>query len=542
MAPHRALENIDVVSYILQYFGPDSDSGLSVFDDVDVFPRLGAGKQWRILSYCARTSKAFCGPATRLLWRELPLLVPLLSLGMRLSKSKGKFSYDMINESDNGTIIWYSTGGPAKKGLQRFSRFAALVRCIDIPEKEHIDPTVLFHLSLANPQGEPLLPMVEELWCRTSPFLDMIVMFLAGRSLRALTILAPGGWLLNYAAESDTRNAGAVRRLLGALPSKTPELRSLYVCDTSEVDLLDNDMSWVGGLRELRSLRLDCGWDGPFLVHLMPALATLDHLCDLALLLDDRLVAFETPRGFPQLRNLRLDGQSHDDFDGMDALAQIMSPIHLDRLEIVLAFVNTFTENHSLLDAFAGVYAHTLTSIHLSLSARMPRDSEFFPAPPVPFPAFYLLRPLLQLQGLQVIDIRYHRQMSLTDIDVRKLEEVWPSLRSLSLSWRVPNTAGSAPSFHCIVDFILSHPDLSVVHIPAVDIEGRSTRCGDVKAVPSGLAAGDDLDQRIPDPKKVAEVLRVMFPNISVDEFAAEVGSGKWGVVLSTLRDSNPTK
>ncbi|KAH9842414.1 uncharacterized protein C8Q71DRAFT_903513 [Rhodofomes roseus] len=540
MAPHRALENIDVVSYILQYLGPDSDSDISIFDE-GFLHDFAPGKKWRTLAYCARTSKAFCGPATRLLWRELPSLVPLLSLGMRLSKLKDKCSYDINVESDDEAIIWYSREGPTKKGLQRFSRFAALVRFIDIPEGEHIDPTVLFHLSQANPQGEPLLPMVKELWCPSSPFLDMIVMFLAGRSLRALTIFEPEGWV-GWSKQTDDRDAGAVKRLLCALPSKTPGLRSLHVYDEGMLALLDKDMSWVCGLRELRSLRLDCGWDGPFLVHLMPALATLDHLCDLAIPIDDRLlVAFETPQGFPQLRNLRLDGLSHDDFGGMDALAQIMSPIRLDRLEIVNTFMNTFTENQSLLDAFAGVCAPTLTRIRLDLHVRWPADLEIFPGSPDPFPAFYLLRPLLQLQFLQVITIVFFRQMSLTDIDVRKLEEVWPTLRSLSLSWQVPDTAGSAPSFHCIVDFIFSHPDLLVVHIPAVDIEGKTTRRGNVKAVPSGLAAGD-LNKAVRDPKGVAGVLRVLFPEISVDESAAEKASGKWAVVLSTLRNSNPTK
>ncbi|TFY62823.1 hypothetical protein EVJ58_g3623 [Rhodofomes roseus] len=472
MAPHRALENIDVVSYILQYLGPDSDSDISIFDE-GFLHDFAPGKKWRTLAYCARTSKAFCGPATRLLWRELPSLVPLLSLGMRLSKLKDKCSYDINVESDDEAIIWYSREGPTKKGLQRFSRFAALVRFIDIPEGEHIDPTVLFHLSQANPQGEPLLPMVKELWCPSSPFLDMIVMFLAGRSLRALTIFEPEGWV-GWSKQTDDRDAGAVKRLLCALPSK---------------------FTW----------------------------------------------AALSPCGFPQLRNLRLDGLNHDDFGGMDALAQIMSPIRLDRLEIVNTFMNTFTENQSLLDAFAGVCAPTLTRIRLDLHVRWPADPENFPGSPDPFPAFFLLRPLLQSQFLQVITIVFPRQMSLTDIDVRKLEEVWPTLRSLSLSWQVPDTAGSAPSFHCIVDFIFSHPDLLVVHIPAVDIEGKTTRRGNVKAVPSGLAAGD-LNKAVRDPKGVAGVLRVLFPEISVDESAAEKASGKWAVVLSTLRNSNPTK
>lgn len=114
MAPHRALETHDIIYHILGCFGPCADANRSNFDCSRLL-EVDSGKQSRTLAYCARTSKAFSEPALRLLWRELPSLLPLLSIGLDMIKAKNTSSETRVytlddDDTDHGNDgLWVRT-------------------------------------------------------------------------------------------------------------------------------------------------------------------------------------------------------------------------------------------------------------------------------------------------------------------------------------------------------------------------------------------------------------------------------------------------
>ncbi|KAH9930904.1 uncharacterized protein B0H18DRAFT_991754, partial [Fomitopsis serialis] len=425
------------------------------------------GKQWRSLAYCARISRAFSAPALRLLWRELPSLIPLLSLGLSL-----------VEDDD----IWLPGRAAQPQGLQRLNHFAALVRRVSLPASEDVDSTVLFHLSRAN-LNQPLLPMVDGIKCTASPQLDMIILLLAGHSLRELIITTGAPWTSGM----------------------TPGLQSLCVYDTS-----------TDGLRnKLRSLRLEFRsyehWSSAF----FQALAKLDHLSDLAY-----------PRRLQNWRHPMQEGSlviAIMDMAAFGSLAKVMPPIRLEYLDVVHAFADSFTEVHSHLDEFFTTCADTLSTVKLGVYSENGHRRGA-----APFPVFNILRPLVRLHCLQVCTISVSRTLAFTDRDLRNVRGVWPHLQH-------PRSAGTAPSFDDIVDFLWECPRLTMFKLSAICIDGTPQSCTNLEALPPSLVVED---AHIRDPMAFADVLRGLFPAVRIAEVLNSAPS-KWGIVLSRLRDTN---
>ena len=81
MGPHRALQNSDIIECILQHFAtraPAADVDSAMDGNTVLLADMAAQKDWNSLLMCTRVSRVFSGPAYRLLWRELPSLIPLL--------------------------------------------------------------------------------------------------------------------------------------------------------------------------------------------------------------------------------------------------------------------------------------------------------------------------------------------------------------------------------------------------------------------------------------------------------------------------------
>lgn len=78
MGPHRALQNSDIIECILQHFAPAADVGSVMESNTVLLTDIAAQKDWNSLLMCTLVSRVFSGPAYRLLWRELPSLIPLL--------------------------------------------------------------------------------------------------------------------------------------------------------------------------------------------------------------------------------------------------------------------------------------------------------------------------------------------------------------------------------------------------------------------------------------------------------------------------------
>lgn len=99
MKHHRALDVHDIVWSILQHFGPIEREQSAYLRSVNV------GKEWRALFRCALVCRAFSSPAIRLLWRELPSLLPLLSLCLHLKKAEN-FSVAGAYNTRRAETLW----------------------------------------------------------------------------------------------------------------------------------------------------------------------------------------------------------------------------------------------------------------------------------------------------------------------------------------------------------------------------------------------------------------------------------------------------
>lgn len=356
----------------------------------------------------------------------------------------------------------------------------------------------------------------------------MTVLSLAGHSLRELTVSYDLG--LSWNRDQETAHACAVRRLLSALSSRSPGLQSLCVYDNS-IHPASHIMG-VGRLRELRSLRMKFESDDTWLGPLMHELADLDHLRDLSLPMDIQL-SEKAPiqEGFPQLRRLRFAGHHCNDMKALDSLAKIMPPTRLQRLDVVDAFADSFTETCSHLDDFVAACAGTLTTIHLKFH----HGPKTEPPLPSPLPALRLLRPFMELHGLRSFRLSFAGKLSLTDDDLCKIQGAWPLLEALTVTCR---RAGAFPTIQGIVGFLSGCPHLSVLELPALVIKGKTVPFLNVKVFPSDLKVEDE---RIHDPGTLAEVLRSVFPNVRVSKTAVKRARGRWGVVMTTLNDNFET-
>ncbi|KAH9842403.1 uncharacterized protein C8Q71DRAFT_852965 [Rhodofomes roseus] len=524
MSHHRALDNHDIISHVVEYLGPPAQRDCA--DVVDESLSIAPGKAWRTLAYCARTSKAFSRPALRVLWRELPSLLPLLSLaGISLINAE---TPESLPEDDEIEMIRTTNEIPTPQGMQRFASVSVLVQRISLPGLT--DPSLLFHLSRAAPSGS-LLPMLSEIRCMTTPFLDMTILCLAGHNLRELVVLEDSG--ASWDRPPNSPEGCAVRRLLAALPSTAPGLHTLCIYDKGTHEL--PYIAYIGRLRELRSLRLRfwpdelVDWLGPF----MSTLAKFEHLRDLALPLEDWVMdELPIPQGFAQLRSLRFEGNEHSDLTCLYHLGKILPRLpRLERLEIASTYVNSFTEDNSYLDGIVGKCVDTLTTVKMDI-----RPGGIDLDLPSPVPAFNLLRTFIPLHHLQFCYISYSENMSFTDVDLRKFQGAWPLLQTFALSWKRPYLPHTAPSFHGIVEFLRERPQLAVLKLPVVDINGNCVRCKDIKALPPSFVVEDGC---IPDPIACARVLRTLLPQIRIKRNVVKSACGEWATVLSRLRDTN---
>ncbi|KAH9842406.1 uncharacterized protein C8Q71DRAFT_732740 [Rhodofomes roseus] len=526
MKHHRALDVHDIVWSILQHFGRVRSGTLPYSCSVDV------GKDWRALVHCSLVSRAFSRPAIHLLWRELPSLLPLLSLCLHLNKAE---SFSVVGAFDTRCeeTLWRSNSAPTQRGLERFAHFATFVEYISILRREHIDPTILILLSQTNPD-QPLLPMLREIRCQgtVSPFLDTTVTHLLGPRLCTLLIYGNQYPMLGAVKTHETY---AIRHILRELPSKAPHLQELYIYQHAARDA--SRMMSIVQLHDLRTLRIWCQseareqWFGPF----MSRLAKLEHLRDHELPLG-HWIADTLPTaigGFPQLRKLRLDGESRQDMLCLRPLARGMPPLRLERLEVVNTVVNSFADDYGALEDLTSACADALAIVILGLEPG--RDALGRRGP---MPVFNFLRPLVQLRLLQFCDISYSRSLTITDDDLRKVRGAWPLLKAFVLSWSRPYKASTVPSFRGIVDFLQEAPHLMELRLQAITMDGEVARCVKVNTLPSNLMVEDE---HIHDPAAFARILRTLFPNVRVREGALENAlSSKWSIVMSRLRE-NPT-
>ena len=99
---HRALQNSDIIECILQHLGPGARAaGTNIAKESNnvQLEDIADQKEWNSLTMCTRVSRAFSGPAYRLLWRELPSLTPLLRLCISLDTE-----YQMLDEVSESVI------------------------------------------------------------------------------------------------------------------------------------------------------------------------------------------------------------------------------------------------------------------------------------------------------------------------------------------------------------------------------------------------------------------------------------------------------
>ncbi|TFY58196.1 hypothetical protein EVJ58_g6569 [Rhodofomes roseus] len=331
-----------------------------------------------------------------------------------------------------------------------------------------------------------------------------------------------------------THETYAIKQILRELPSKAPHLQELYIYQHAARDA-SRTMSIVQ-LHELRTLRIWCQseareeWFGPF----MSRLAKPEHLRDLELPLGHWITDTlpTATGGFPQLRKLRLDGESRQDMLCLRPLARGMAPLRLERLEVVNTVVNSFADDYRAFEELTSACADALAIVILGLEPG--RDALGRRGP---MPVFNFLRPLVQLRLLQFCDISYSRSLTITDDDLRKVRGAWPLLKAFVLSWSRPYKASTVPSFRGIVDFLQEAPHLMELRLQAITMDGEVARCVKVNTLPSNLMVEDE---HIHDPAAFARILRTLFPNTQQLRLHGDMASNDDYKPLTPIWQCNP--
>lgn len=413
---------------------------------------------------------------------------------------------------------------------------------------------LVFHLSIASGY-RPLLPNVKEIRCDLTPSVDMAVLCLAGDSLCELLIFDPHDGPPLPGKFADKQIASALRRLLRELPSRTPELRSLYIDDIDTIHCLQH-IAPIANLQELRSLRFrfrrgQDNWLGPF----MSMLAKLEHLRDLHLSLGDWVSGLPpiAEDGFRELRRLCLQGYNagSDHLVSLNTLTGIMPrDLALERLDIREAavehdlYVGDLAAECRGLEILVTSAAKTLTWVTVDLfrdrdyglynrreqSQPTSRDN----------PSSTILDILAQLHNLQVCVIDLPTTMWITDHELRRLRDAWPLLWKFDLKWRREKySQRRVPTFDGVVDFIRDHPHLRKLELSALDMgvpNHLKRRVYWTRTLPEGLTVPE---ARIRDPVVLGQVLRTLFEDLHVWGDACDEGgvdeSSKWGRVLLEL-------
>ncbi|KAI0674229.1 hypothetical protein C8Q78DRAFT_1067328 [Trametes maxima] len=476
-----------------------------------IVEELASEHERHALSQLARTCKALNEVAVPALWRELTSIAPLLRLFPQNA-------WIEVPCASGGSILQLQSLRPLD--WTRFDHYAQHVRVLNWRERTDVSPLTLSVLPVHRQAiGRPLLPELRELvWRETRPAYFSFVYHLFTPTIRRLRIVA-----CEYDLEDD-----AMVTLLDRASATCTGVELLEICSDDLGDDMPTCNSAVGNA----------------LTRFLRSQSNLTQFCGEVYLPAD---CVRTLAELPKLELLELFVQ-HAEMHALAAAAAQLSPkqswfsslrtlslnVHqLDRdTEVLLGAI----QSQSLTEFFILSHCHPDTATlhqHLEVASRAPyrrslisvqmefeRQPWEMDRPPVAIgPA---LKPLYALPQMQYVIINAYA-LVVDAPAIRDIANAWPALKVLSVvSFNPPHQLDGCLSLSDLVPIALKCPGLLVleVHLNAMAVPNQQTTDrllpGPSRSQMKSLTA---FDAPINEPKRVADFLKRMFPQLTEAEY-----------------------
>lgn len=334
----------DLVYAILRQLGPIND--VSDPHSTSLTPER---KHWRTLAACASISTLFHEHTLRVLWRELPSILPLLRLLPYLERV-GPGGDDEARykpwDVEPRPPLW-QIGDRVRahpKHLERFKLYEPHVKFVHVSVSDgRIDHSVFAKLCRhVGSDVLPLTPNVRRIVISRTPYLWQFVSALGGEALRGLHIRRRSPMMF---ACSDSDLASAITPLMWHLCHNCRKLEALQVPEGTE-------MGWLATLKALRRLTVISESWNPMMMStpdvVLLGLSKLPDLTELTIRADIAIPngAAITPGTFRELRVLTLNGR--DSIGHVRRFFDTVGPLTLRELTLDECGYHSFEEISTL--------------------------------------------------------------------------------------------------------------------------------------------------------------------------------------------------
>ncbi|KAL6301203.1 hypothetical protein BKA93DRAFT_828475 [Sparassis latifolia] len=402
----------------------------------EIFNHLNSLSDGRTLANLALVCKDFCDAALDVLWQHLESVMPLLKLLEKSMRSERLYAYQSATSAPTLDNDW-----------MRFLAYARRVHILCLLHiAESVRPKDL--MFLARHSGDrPIFPSLVSLELSSnSSTAEMLLLLVTG-------VIRPSDEMTVLASSTQTKPplfslspTQLLRRHVHPLAPQTSSLRELTVSGALS-SLLPEIIVQFSRLEKLDVE--SCGVSAPIL----SALADMKALRYLRLSVGAAKVV--VPYTFGSLESLNITGRP-------SKLACFFKGLSAPLLHTVKVEVNYFFDVWLPCRAFIDAL-----SMELSSSLRVLAIKCFYVVDKPCARVIDALAPLLQVRGLESLDVNVRVPLSLTSVDVHDMAAAWTHLESLTLAYDDKHNV-DAPSIFSLSAFALHCPRLHTLAIPRV--------------------------------------------------------------------------
>ncbi|KAH9929241.1 uncharacterized protein B0H18DRAFT_1117587 [Fomitopsis serialis] len=484
---HSVLYNIDITYHIMQCLAPETES----FSKVIPSPRENLGT----LAQCARTCKSLAEPATALLWRSLPSLIPLLSIlsGFHSIRVDGEEQHKAMIHISEPKLCWTISGNISDSDRERFMHYARFVWALSIGS-DHIHRSVMTILVVNF--GREFLPRLRSVNCHSTACAHVLLPFLTP----SLTSL----YWEDRNSNGDAKLAVFSEKIASQISTLAPFLEELNVprCNNTSVFFS------FGKFERLRSLDISgtprvLGWT------VLQAIGSLEYLTRVSI--PSAVIGFQPGdhcRGFQALTDLtvahRIQGTQ---------LLRLITPPKLRRLN--------FRGGLSLTDFWTTKEIREGVEVCLSKCAGTFESfviDEFEPRTVEPLLATAMC--FFHMKNLRTFYCsRGMKTMSLTNDGLRAMGRAWPCLEELVVDWSTANRLDPddhVPSLQGVIDLAHACPRLKRISLSFVRLV-LAPREDPYPELVHGLEELSLSKAIVREPVNIARVIDRMFPRVKLD-------------------------
>ncbi|GBE88731.1 hypothetical protein SCP_1401360 [Sparassis crispa] len=488
MSPHRALESLDILEEIFQYYSPAN---------------MWEIENRRDLARAARVCRAFADPALNVLWRSLEDMLPALMLFP-------SFSISMVADGNGKDKREISLGEISQAAWERFLQYAKRVRELSLTTTGILSsaPSCVLEQLAQHNNGQALFPCLEELlWIQplrsSTGILHLIAPSLQILSIRneVPTLLIPtiGG------EEKDKlgKDEQVFEDVLKSIFSRVSYLQTLALTGTFH-PLLLVPIGMCKSLREVSISRVsrDVNLQG------IKALASLPHLVKLLISPPLTIGEITDCKGFPVLEVLNIRSGSSS-----TAVTRFLSMILSPSLHELIASIT------------ADVDAQIRPVLSL-IASKFPslRELQFGVIHPgverISFSGAF--KPVMSLRSLRIANFGVSSSMSLSAEQLVDAASAWPDVEELSISSTML-LQGDDPSIdavHVLTEISRLCLKLESLNIPYLDYQNPPSVNAHIAGPGHGLRdleMSDYSNRTITDHARVAHFLDSVFPQLAID-------------------------